>query len=340
MIKEMIKKISEGKDLTKDEAEKVTDEIMSGEATTAQTAAFLTALSLKKETAGEIAGAAASMKKHALALEHDMDVLEIVGTGGDASGSFNISTTASFIVAAAGVKVAKHGNKAASSKSGAADVLEELGVNINLTPQQSRRLLEKTGFCFLFARNYHPAMKNVASVRSEIGIRTIFNILGPLTNPAGAKTQLLGVYSERLLEPMSEALMSLGVEKGMSVYGTDGMDEISISAPTIVCEFADGRMKKYSIKPEDFGYNTCDKDRIRGGNPKENARISLDIFEGKDRGPKRQMVCMNAGAALYIAGRTDTLESGIRMAEEMIDSGRAFAALEAVRNFTLKKDLD
>ena len=198
MIKEMIKKISEGKDLTKDEAEKVTDEIMSGEATHAQTAAFLTALSLKKETADEIAGAVVrSMKKHALALEHDMDVLEIVGTGGDASGSFNISTTAAFIVAAAGVRVAKHGNKAASSKSGAADVLEELGVNINLTPQQSRKILEETGFCFLFARNYHPAMKNVASVRNEIGIRTIFNILGPLTNPAGAKTQLLGVYSER-----------------------------------------------------------------------------------------------------------------------------------------------
>lgn len=333
MIKEMIKKISGGEHLTKDEAEKVTDEIMSGEATPAQTAAFLTALSLKKETTDEIAGAAASMKKHALALEHDMDILEIVGTGGDATGSFNISTTASFIVAAAGVKVAKHGNKAASSKSGAADVLEELGVNINLTPEESRRLLEETGFCFLFARNYHPAMKNVASVRSEIGIRTIFNVLGPLTNPAGAKTQLLGVYSEGLLEPMSEALMSLGVERGMSVYGADGMDEISIGAPTLVCEFVDGKMKKYSIKPEDFGYNTCGKDRIMGGDPAKNARISLDIFEGKDRGPKRHMVCMNAGAALYIAGKADTLVSGVRLAEDMIDSGKALATLDAVRNF-------
>ena len=340
MIKEMIKKISGGEHLTKDEAEKVMDEIMSGDATPAQTAAFLTVLSLKKETTDEIKGAAASMRKHALALEHDMDVLEIVGTGGDASGSFNVSTTASFIVTAAGVKVAKHGNKAASSKSGAADVLEELGVNINLTPETSRKLLEETGFCFLFARNYHPAMKNVASVRNEIGIRTIFNILGPLTNPAGAKTQLLGVYSERLLEPMSEALMSLGVEKGMSVYGTDGMDEISISAPTMVCEFEDHKMKKYSIKPEDFGYNTFDKDRVRGGDPKENARISLDIFKGKDRGPKRHMVCMNAGAALYIAGKADTLVSGARLAEEMIDSGRALAALETVRNYTLKKVLN
>ena len=338
MIKEMIKKLSDGEDLTKEEAEKVTDYIMSGETTDAQTAAFLTALSIKKETAREIEGAVVSMKKYAVPLEHDMDVLEIVGTGGDASGSFNISTTASFIVAASGVKVAKHGNKAASSKSGAADVLEVLGININLTPEESLKLLKETGFCFLFARNYHPAMKNVASVRSEIGIRTVFNILGPLANPAGAKTQLLGVHSERLLEPMSEALMSLGVKRGMGVYGMDGMDEISISAPTVVCEFEDLKMKKYTIKPEDFGYNTCDKDRVRGGDPKENARISLDIFEGKDRGPRRQLACMNAGAALYIAGKAETLFEGSCLAEEMIDSGKALATLEAVRNFSRKND--
>lgn len=334
MIKEMIKKLAGGTDLTRQETGEVMDEIMTGIASPAQTAAFLTALSLKKESLEEIIGAAESMKKHALALNTDMDVLEIVGTGGDGSGSFNVSTTTAFVVSAAGVNVAKHGNRAASSNSGAADLLEELGVNIDLSPEESLALLKETGFCFLYARNYHPAMKNVAGVRSDIGIRTIFNILGPLTNPAGASRQLLGVYSKDLLEPMSRALMSLGVSRGMSVYGTDGMDEISICAPTCVCEFADSNIKKYSIKPEDFGYNTCGKEKILGGDPKENATITLDILNGNDKGPKRQMVCMNAGAAIYIAGKARTLESGVRLAEEMIDSGKALATLEAVRKFS------
>ena len=338
MIKDMINKLSRGESLTAGEAENAIDGIMSGEAGEAQMAAFLTALAIKKETADEISGGAKSMRKHVLTLNHDDDVFEIVGTGGDASGSFNVSTTAAFVLAAAGVKVAKHGNRAASSRSGAADLLESLGVNINLSPEESLGMLKETGFCFLYARNYHPAMKNVAQVRSDIGIRTIFNLLGPLTNPAGAKRQLLGVYSEELLEPMSEALMSLGVEKGMSVYGTDGMDEISICAPTKVCEFSGSGIKKYTIKAEDFGYNTCDKKEIAGGGPGDNARITLDIFEGRETGARKQLVCMNAGAALCIAEKADTLESGVRLAEEIINSGQALATLKAVIDYSQQSD--
>ncbi len=330
MIKEMIKKIVDGNDMTKEESAGVMNEIMSGEATDAQKAAFLTALSIKKETVDEITGAAECMRKHSVKLDHNLDVTEIVGTGGDGSGSFNISTTSAFVVAASGAKVAKHGNRAASSRSGAADVLEELGVNIDLDENESLRLLEETGFCFLFARNFHPAMKNVANVRSQIGIRTIFNILGPLTNPASAKRQLLGVYDKSLLEPMAKVLMNLGVEKGMCVWGSNGMDEISISAPTYVYEFENGKTKNYTIKPEDFGYNTCDEEEIKGGDPAENARITRDIIYGKDKGAKRDIVCLNAGAALYIAGKADSVSGGVALAQGLLESGKVADTLEKV----------
>ena len=268
------------------------------------------------------------MRSHALQLKHDMDVLEIVGTGGDGSNSFNISTTSSLVIAAGGVPVAKHGNRAASSKSGAADVLEALGVKITLTPEQSEKLLEKIGICFLFAQTYHTAMKFVAPVRKELGIRTVFNILGPLTNPANANMQIMGVYSKELVEPMAQALAKLGVKKGMVVYGTDSLDEITLSAPTDVCEICDGKLASYEIVPEQFGYKKCEKDELKGGTPQENAAITRAILDGSERGAKRQAVCMNAGAALYVAGKAETMEEGVRLAEQLIDSGAALKKLE------------
>ena len=246
MIKEAIQKVVTGQNLNFEEAEKVMDEIMSGEASQIQMSAYLTALSLKGETIDEITASASGMRKHCIRLLHDMEVLEIVGTGGDKSNSFNISTTSALVVSAAGIPVAKHGNRAASSKCGAADVLEALGVNISVTPAKSKEVLEKINICFLFAQNYHIAMKYVAPVRKELGIRTVFNILGPLSNPAGANMQLLGVYDEELIEPMAQVLALLGVKNAMVVYGQDGLDEISMSAPTSVCEVRDGNFKNMS----------------------------------------------------------------------------------------------
>ena len=304
------------------------NEIMDGETSQVQTAAYLTALAMKGETIDEITGSAEGMRSHALQLKHDMDVLEIVGTGGDGSNSFNISTTASLVIAAGGVPVAKHGNRAASSKSGAADVLEALGVKITLTPEQSEKILEKIGICFLFAQNYHIAMKYVAPIRKELGIRTVFNILGPLSNPAGANMELMGVFDQSLVEPLAQVMAKLGVTKGMVVFGQDKLDEISMSAPTSVCEIKDGWFQSYEITPEQFGYTRCSKDDLVGGTPAENAEITKAILKGEEKGPKRQAVCLNAGAALYIAGKAETMEAGVRMAEELIDSGAALKKLE------------
>ena len=329
MIREAIIKLSKKQDLTYQEAEAVMDEIMSGEATTIQMSSYLTALAMKGETIDEITASAAGMRAHGLRLLHEMDVLEIVGTGGDGANSFNISTTSAMVIASAGVPVAKHGNRAASSKSGAADVLEALGVKITVSPAKSLELLKKLNICFLFAQNYHTAMKYVAPVRKELGIRTVFNILGPLSNPAGANMELMGVYEDELVEPLAQVMMNLGVTRGMVVFGQDKLDEISMSAPTSVCEIRDGKLTSYTIMPEQFGYSRCEKDDLKGGSPQENAEITMAILSGADHGPKRQAVCLNAGAALYIAGRADSIEAGVRLAEKQIDSGAALGVLEA-----------
>ena len=328
MIKEAIIKLSKKEDLTYKEAETVMNEIMSGEATPVQMSAYLTALSLKGETIDEITASAAGMRAHCVKLLHDMDVLEIVGTGGDGANSFNISTTSALVIAAGGVPVAKHGNRAASSKSGAADVLEALGVKITVSPEESARILKKINICFLFAQNYHFAMKYVAPIRKELGIRTVFNILGPLSNPAGANMELMGVYDETLVEPLAQVMAKLGVVKGMVVYGQDKLDEISMSAPTTVCEIRDGWFQSYQIRPEQFGYNSCAKEELAGGTPEENAQITRDILEGREKGSKRQAVFLNAGASLYITGKAKTIEEGVRMAESRIDSGAAVNKLE------------
>lgn len=328
MIKEAIQTLSNKQDLPYAKAEAVVDEIMSGKATPVQMAAYLTALAMKGETIDEITASAAGMRAHCVKLLHEMDVLEIVGTGGDGSNSFNISTTASLVIAAAGVPVAKHGNRAASSKCGAADVLEELGVNIDLVPERSAELLKSINICFLFAQNYHIAMKYVAPVRKELGIRTVFNILGPLSNPAGANMELMGVYDQELVEPLAQVMMKLGVRRGMVVYGQDSLDEISMAAPTSVCEIKDGWFQSYEITPEQFGYTRCAKEDLVGGTPTENAAITRAIINGEDRGPKRCAVCLNAGAALYITGAAETMEAGVRLAENIIDSGKAAAKLE------------
>ena len=328
MIRESIIKLSKKQDLTYGEAEEVMDEIMSGKATPVQMSAYLTALALKGETIDEITASAAGMRVHCIKLLHDMDVLEIVGTGGDGSNSFNISTTASLVIAAGGVPIAKHGNRAASSKSGAADVLEALGVKITIPPEKIQELLEKIGICFLFAQNYHIAMKYVAPIRKELGIRTVFNILGPLSNPAGANMELMGVYDEALVEPLAQVMANLGVTRGMVVFGQDSLDEISMSAPTSVCEIKDGKFTSYVLTPEQFGYERCTKEDLTGGTPQENAAITKAILEGKETGAKRHAVCLNAGAALYIAGKADSIENGVKMAEQLIDSGAALKKLE------------
>lgn len=330
MIREAIAKIVNKQDLTYDEAYTVMNEIMSGETTPTQNAAFLAALSTKSaraETTSEIAGCAAAMRDHAVRVESDYDLFEIVGTGGDNAGSFNISTTSALVAAAGGMKVAKHGNRAASSKCGTADCLEALGVNIDQSPDKCRELLDKVGICFFFAQKYHTSMKYVGAIRKELGFRTVFNILGPLTNPGSPKTQLLGVYDEYLVEPLAQVLIDLGVRRGMVVYGKDKLDEISMSAPTKVCEFKDGWFRSYTISPEDFGLTRCEKKDLVGGTPAENAAITRAILGG-ERGPKRDAVLMNAGASLCIGGKADNMADGIKLAGEIIDSGKALETLE------------
>ena len=328
MIKEAIIKLSKKEDLSYEMAQAVMDEIMSGEANDIQKSAYLTALAMKGETIDEITASAAGMRAHCIKLLHDLDVLEIVGTGGDGANSFNISTTSSLVIAAGGVPVAKHGNRAASSKSGAADVLEALGVKITLTPERSAEILKKINICFLFAQNYHIAMKYVAPIRKELGIRTVFNILGPLSNPAGANMELMGVYDQSLVEPLAQVMANLGVNRGMVVYGQDSLDEISMCASTSVCEIRDGKFTSYEITPEQFGYERCEKGALTGGTPAENAEITKAILKGEEKGPKRQAVCLNAGAALYIAGKAASIEEGVKLAESLIDSGAALKKLE------------
>ena len=330
MIKEAIVKIVNKEDLTYDEAYAVMNEIMNGETTPTQNAAFLSALSTKSakaETTDEIAGCAAAMRDHATKVETGMDVLEIVGTGGDNAKSFNISTTAAIVSAAGGVKVAKHGNRAASSNSGTTDCLEALGVNINQSPERCVELLNEVGMCFFFAQKYHTSMKYVGAIRRELGFRTVFNILGPLTNPASPSMQLLGVYDEYLVEPLAQVLINLGIKRGMVVYGQDKLDEISLSSSTKVCEIKDGWFKSYVIKPEDLGFERCSKDDLKGGSPQENAQITRDILAGQ-KGHKRNAVLLNAGAALYIAGKAQSFKDGVKLAAEIIDSGKAAKTLE------------
>lgn len=329
MIKEAIEKVVNKMDLTYDEAYTVMNEIMSGESTPTQNAAFLASLSTKSakaETTDEIAGCAAAMRDHATKVDTGMDIFEIVGTGGDNAHSFNISTTSALVAAAGGMKVAKHGNRAASSKCGTADCLEALGVNIQQDPEKCIELLNEVGMCFFFAQKYHTSMKYVGAIRKELGFRTVFNILGPLTNPGSPKMQLLGVYDEYLVQPLAQVLINLGVEKGMVVYGQDKLDEISLSSPTTVCEFKDGWYKTYVITPEQFGLKRCQKSDLVGGTPEENAQITLNILNG-EKGHKRNAVLMNAGAALYIGGKADSMADGIKLAGEIIDSGKALETL-------------
>ena len=332
MIKEAIVKIVSKEDLTYDEAYAVMNEIMSGETSPTQNSAFLAALSTKSaraETTDEIAGCAAAMRDHATQVNTGMDVFEIVGTGGDNAQSFNISTTAAIVAAAGGVKVAKHGNRAASSLCGTADCLEALGVNIQQSPERCIELLKEAGMCFFFAQKYHSSMKYVGPIRKELGFRTVFNILGPLTNPGHPTMQLLGVYDEYLVEPLAQVLVNLGVKRGMVVYGQDKLDEISMSAPTKICEIRDGWFRSTVVKPEDFGFERCTKEDLKGGTPAENAQITRDILAGQ-KGHKRNAVLMNAGAALYIAGKAETFVDGVKLAAEIIDSGKAAATLEKI----------
>ena len=335
MIKEAIVKIVDKQDLTYEEAYQVMNEIMSGETTATQNAAFLAALSTKStkaETIDEITGCAAAMREHALKVDAgDLDIMEIVGTGGDGAHSFNISTTAAFVASAGGAKVAKHGNRAASSQCGTAACLEALGVNLDLSPEHCVRMLEDVGFCFFFAQKYHTSMKYVGAIRKELGIRTVFNILGPLTNPARPKKILMGVYDGALAEPLARVLMKLGVKRGMVVYGQDKLDEISLSAPTLICEFADGKTNTYEVTPEQFGLERCQKSDLVGGTPAENAAITRAILDGTERGHKRSAVLLNAGAALFIGGKAESFADGVSLAAQMIDSGKALETLEAVK---------
>lgn len=330
MIKEAIVKIVNKQDLSYEEAYEVINEIMDGKTTATQNAAFLAALSTKSaraETTDEITGCAAAMREHAKQVTTDMELFEIVGTGGDNAQSFNISTTAALVAASSGMKVAKHGNRAASSRCGTADCLEALGVNIDQSPNLCRALLKDVGMCFFFAQKYHSSMKYVGAIRKELGFRTVFNILGPLTNPGSPSMQLLGVYDDYLAEPLAQVLIHLGVKRGMVVYGMDKLDEISLSAPTRICEIKNGWFKSYTITPEEFGFARCKKEDLRGGTPEENARITLAILNG-EKGPKRDAVLLNAGAALYIGEKVQSLKEGTELAASLIDSGKAAETLQ------------
>lgn len=322
MIKEAINILTKGDNLEDEMMEQVINKIMTGEAADAQKAAFLTALAIKGETVEEITAAARVMRRHCAAFHNDKDVLEIVGTGGDGSNTFNISTLSAIVTSAAGYRVAKHGNRAASSKCGTADCLEALGVKIDAEASKSEESLEELNLCFLFAQKYHPAMRFVGGVRKEIGIRTLFNILGPISNPAGATQMLLGVFDKGLVEQQAHVLSNLGVKRAMVVHGLDCMDEISLSAPTMVCEVCDGTFKNYEITPEQFGLKRCKKEDLVGGNPEENAKIAMNILSGKT-GAKFDAVVLNAGAAIYIADGGITVEEGMEKAKETLLSGKA-----------------
>ncbi len=327
MIQEAIHQVINNKDLDYDTARAVMTEMMDGTATDVQMATLLTGLRMKGETITEITACAEIMREKAVKLKHKMPVMDIVGTGGDEAGSFNISTTSAFVAAAGGIHIAKHGNRSVSSRSGAADVLERLGAVLTLTPEQSELVLEETGICFLFAQAYHLSMKNVAPVRKGMSERTIFNILGPLSNPAGATMQLLGVYDQALVEPLAQVLVNLGVTRGVAVCG-NGMDEASLVGANTICEIRFGKTTYYSISPEDLGMNPCTLEDLKGGTPEENAEITKGILNGSIQGPKRDVVALNAGIALYLGIDDISLKEGIQLAQELIDNGKAYQKLE------------
>ena len=328
MIKEAIAKLIKKENLTTEMMEQVMEEIMTGEATDAQKASFLTAMTMKGETIDEITSAAKVMRSHCEKFLNDMDVLEIVGTGGDGANTINISTIASIIVSSTGIPVAKHGNRSISSRSGAADVLENLGAKMDLTAEQNETVLKKTDMCFMFAPVYHSSMRYAAPVRKELGVRTVFNILGPLSNPAAAKMQLLGVYDKDLAPALAQVLSNLGVTRGVAVCGDDGLDEITLTGKTYVNEIRNGEIISYTITPEQFGLKSCELSELIGGTPKENAEITRRILTGEETGPKRDVILMNAGMSLYLGIDGITLAEGIEKAKEMIDSGKAYAKLQ------------
>lgn len=327
MIKEAIIQLTKKQDLTDKQAYDCMNEIMSGAASDVQKAAYLTALNMKGETVPEITGSARSMREHCTPFNSVDNVFEIVGTGGDGSNSFNISSTSALVLAAGGVTVAKHGNRAASSKSGAGDVYEQLGIKVDCAVAKSEESLRENGICFLFAPVYHPAMRFVGPIRKELGIRTIFNILGPLTNPARAKSQVMGVYSEALVEPMAHVLANLGVTRGAVVFGQDTMDEISLSAKTTVMEIDNGKFTRYEIDPRDYGFALIDKNEIVGGTPEQNAQLTRDVLNGKP-GPHQNIVLLNAGMGFYLAGKADSFASGILYAREVIESKETLNVLD------------
>lgn len=327
MIKEAIKTVAQGQNLDYETTAKVMDEMMSGEATNAEVAAFLTAMRMKGETVEEITACAEIMRSKALHIKPAENVLDIVGTGGDGTGTFNISTTAAFIISAAGVPVAKHGNRSMSSKSGAADCLEALGVDINITPERSAEILDEEGICFMFAQGYHKSMKYVGPVRREIGIRNVFNVLGPLTNPAGATMQVTGVYSPDIVEPIAHVFSNLGVERGIILYGGDGMDEATVSSATKICEIDHGRFTTYDLTPEEVGLKRSPLEEVLGGDGKENAEITRAILSGTERGAKRDIAVLNAALGIYVGGKAEDIAEGVKLAEELIDNGRALEKL-------------
>lgn len=332
-LKGILAKLSEGKDLTKDEAMYTQDMILTGQATEAQIACILTALKMKGETLDEITGFAAVLRDKANTISPDVDnYVDLVGTGGDCTYSFNISTTSAFVVAASGLPVAKHGNRSISSKSGAGDVLEALGVNIAADPDVVKKCVEEVGIGFMFAPHFNPAMKYVGKVRKDLGFRTIFNILGPLSNPSRAKAMVVGVYTSKLTDVIAKAMMNIGVERAFVVSGCDNMDEITLTGGTIISEIKDGRVNTFTVTPEQFGFKRCGLDELQGGDGTVNAGITKDILSGKEKGAKRDIVLLNAGATLYVGGMADSIQAGIRLAQETIDSGKALKTLEALVN--------
>lgn len=334
MIQKAIKEVLNGNDLDIETTKAVMRQMMDGTATPAQMGALLAGLRMKGETVAEITACAEVMREKGLKINPVRKVIDIVGTGGDGTNTFNISTTSAFVVAAGGIPVAKHGNRGVSSKSGAADVLEKLGINLNLTPAQSEKILEQSNICFMFAQIYHSSMKYAGPVRKEMGVRTIFNVLGPLSNPAGATMQLMGVYDRKLVEPLAQVLANLGVVRGVAVSGSDGMDEVTLTGPTHVCEIRFGELTSYDITPEQFGFSRCKLEDLVGGTPEENAQITLDILSGKERGPKRDVVVLNAAMALYLGIDDCTVADCVEMARDLIDSGKAAAKLEEFRKLT------
>lgn len=337
MIQQSINTLLKSQDLSLDMTMSVMDEIMSGKATNSQIASFITAMRMKGESIDEITGCAKVMREYGTKLKHESDVLEIVGTGGDEAYTFNISTISSFVIAAAGIPVAKHGNRSVSSKCGSADVLEALGVKIDIPSEKSEAILKEIGICFMYANKYHSSMKYAAPVRKELGIRTIFNILGPLASPAGANIQLLGVYDENLVEPLARVLLNLGVKRAMVVYGQDGLDEITLSTKSTVCEVNDGKINSFFLDPKQFGFEYCKKEDLVGGDPMENAEIARKILSG-EKGPKRDVVLLNSAACIYMAHDNVTMKECVKIAADIIESGKAMEKLNKFIQLSNRED--